>query len=60
MDWAIANARERGAPELYLSVFDHNHRAKKFYARYGFADIGACEFHVGTQIDEDRMWRRTL
>jgi len=60
MDWAIANARERGAPELYLSVFDHNHRAKTFYARYGFADIGPCEFRVGNQIDEDRMWKRAL
>src|SRR5258706_5587884 len=40
MEWAIANARERGAPEMYLSVFDHNHRAKAFYARYGFADVG--------------------
>jgi GNAT superfamily N-acetyltransferase len=60
MEWAIANARERGAPEMYLSVFDHNHRAKAFYARYGFADVGGCEFRVGNQIDDDRMWKRAL
>ena len=60
MEWAVANARERGAPEMYLSVFDHNHRAKKFYARYGFADVGGCEFRVGNQIDDDRMWKRSL
>src|SRR5215208_3503634 len=60
MEWAIANSRERGAPELYLSVFDHNHRAKRFYARHGFADVGRCEFRVGNQIDEDRMWMRAL
>ncbi len=60
MDWAIAKARERGAPELYLSVFDHNHRAKRFYARYGFADVGPCTFRVGEQLDDDRMWRRPL
>lgn len=60
MRWAIATARARGAPELYLSVFHHNHRAKRFYARYGFADIGPCEFRVGDQIDEDRMWWRAL
>ena len=58
--WAIETARERGAPELYLSVFDHNHRAKAFYTRFGFADVGRCEFKVGNQIDEDRMWRRSL
>jgi diamine N-acetyltransferase len=60
MEWAIETARTKGAPELYLSVFDHNHRAKRFYARYGFTDIGRCEFRVGDQIDEDRMWRRSL
>jgi len=60
MEWAVANARERGAPELYLSVFDHNHRAKAFYARFGFADVGPCQFRVGNQIDEDRMWMRPL
>jgi ribosomal protein S18 acetylase RimI-like enzyme len=60
MDWAIANARERGAPEIYLSVFDHNLRAKKFYARYGFADVGGCEFRVGNQVDDDRIWMRAL
>jgi GNAT superfamily N-acetyltransferase len=60
MDWAIATARDRGAPELYLSVFDHNHRAKRFYARYGFEDVGGCIFRVGEQLDEDRMWRRAL
>jgi GNAT superfamily N-acetyltransferase len=59
-DWAIANARERGAPELYLSVFDHNLRAKAFYARYGFEDVGGCEFRVGNQIDQDRIWKRAL
>ncbi len=60
MEWAIARVGERGAPELYLSVFDHNHRAKRFYTRYGFADVGPCTFRVGDQIDDDRMWRRTL
>ncbi len=60
MEWAIERARERGAPELYLSVFDHNHRAKRFYARYGFEDVGRCAFQVGEQTDEDRMWKRRL
>ena len=60
MEWAAARASERGAPELYLSVFDHNHRAKRFYARYGFADVGPCTFRVGEQLDDDRMWRRPL
>ena len=60
MEWAIEAARSRGAPELYLSVFDHNHRAKRFYSRYGFEDVGPCEFRVGDQIDDDRVWRKSL
>jgi diamine N-acetyltransferase len=60
MEWAIAEARSRGAPELYLAVFDHNHRAKRFYGRYGFEEVGRCGFQVGDQIDDDRMWRKRL
>ena len=60
MNWGIATARSRGAPELYLSVFDHNHRAKRFYSGHGFEDVGPCEFRVGDQIDADRMWRKIL
>ena len=60
MKWSIAKARSLGAPELYLSVFDHNHRAKRFYSNHGFEDVGPCEFRVGDQIDADRMWRKIL
>src|SRR3546814_1607054 len=34
MAWVIAEAKARGAQELYLSVFIANHRARRFYARY--------------------------
>jgi diamine N-acetyltransferase len=60
MEWAIERARERGAPELYLTVFDHNERAKRFYTRYGFADVGLCWFELGGRTYEDRIWRRDL
>ena len=36
MDWALDEARRRGARQLYLSVFIDNHRARRFYERYGF------------------------
>ena len=36
MDWVIAEARRRGAEEIFLSVFVDNLRAQRFYARYGF------------------------
>ena len=55
MDWAIAEARTRGADTLALSVFVDNHRAKRFYARYGFVDVGRYDFPVGEHVDEDRL-----
>lgn len=60
MNWAFSTARERGADELYLTVFDHNERAKRFYARYGFAEVGRCTFTLGDRLDDDRIWRVQL
>lgn len=60
MAWAVTAARERGAGELYLTVFDHNERAKKFYARHGFEEVGHCTFTLGDRVDDDRVWRKVL
>jgi len=60
MDWAIAEARARRAPELILSVFIDNHRARRFYERYGFEEIGRFIFMVGEQPDDDRIMRLRL
>ena len=60
MDWAIAEARDRGAEELYLSVFTENERAQRFYARFGFVEAGRQKFMVGTHADEDIVMRRAL
>jgi len=55
MDWAVASARATGAERMTLSVYVDNHRAKAFYARYGFEDVGRYDFPVGEHIDEDRL-----
>jgi ribosomal protein S18 acetylase RimI-like enzyme len=60
MDWAIASARARGVARIVLSVYVDNHRAKRFYARYGFREIGKYEFRVGNHIDDDRIWSLDL
>ncbi len=60
MDWGMAEARRRGAGELYLSVFTGNDRARRFYARYGFEDVGPYAFMVGNQADEDIIMRLAL
>lgn len=60
MDWALAEARRRGAAEIYLSVFVDNHRARKFYDRHGFEAVGRYDFMVGTHADEDIIMRLKL
>lgn len=58
--WAKDTARTRNAPEIWLSVFTENPRARRFYARHGFAEIAPYHFMVGSQADEDILCRATL
>ncbi len=60
MHWALDRARALGAPEIYLTVFDHNERAKRFYMRNGFAEFGHCSFRLGGRTYDDRVRRKTL
>jgi GNAT superfamily N-acetyltransferase len=60
MDWVVAEARGRGAEELYLSVFTDNHRARSFYARHGFEAVGPYIFMVGSHEDQDIIMRAKL
>lgn len=60
MDWTLDEARARGAQELYLTVFPENHRACRFYDRYGFVAVGRYDFMVGNHADEDLIMRKLL
>ena len=60
MGWALDTARDRGAEELYLTVFTDNHRARRFYERYGFEYLGPYKFMVGNHLDEDIIMRLKL
>jgi diamine N-acetyltransferase len=60
MAWVLDEARRRGAPALYLSVYVDNHRARRFYDRYGFAFVQRYDFMVGSQADEDHILRLEL
>jgi diamine N-acetyltransferase len=60
MEWALNRARQGGAEEVYLSVYVDNHRARRFYERYGFEFVKPYAFMVGTQADEDLILRLGL
>ena len=60
MEWAITTARADGAAALFLTVWEENARALRFYRRHGFAHVGDHDFPVGTQIDRDLIMRLGL
>jgi GNAT superfamily N-acetyltransferase len=60
MAWAIKEAKRAGAKDLYLSVFEDNHRARRFYDRYGFEHVCDYAFMVGYHADLDHVMRLAL
>ena len=60
MRWVIDRARDKRADHLYLSVFTENHRARRFYEKYGFEPEGTYAFMVGSHADEDIVMRLKL
>ena len=60
MKWALTEAAARGAQELVLSVYIDNHRARRFYERYGFEAVGKYDFMVGSHADEDLILRHII
>jgi ribosomal protein S18 acetylase RimI-like enzyme len=59
-DWAIEESRARAVQDLYLTVWSENHRARRFYDRRGFEEVGNYPYVVGTTVDDDRILRLTL
>ena len=53
-------ASRRGARTLWLGVWEHNGRAKAFYRKNGFVDVGSHVFMVGTDAQTDRIMVRQL
>ena len=60
MDRVKAEARGRGAETLWRGVWEHNARARAFYAKCGFADVGEHVFLFGTDPQTDRVMTTPL
>jgi ribosomal protein S18 acetylase RimI-like enzyme len=55
MERANELARQRGCRTIWLGVWEHNARAKAFYRRWGFRDVGSQLFILGTDPQTDRI-----
>ena len=50
-----SDAYLRGGRTLWLGVWERNERAKAFYQKSGFVDVGSHVFMVGTDAQTDRI-----
>ncbi len=41
------------ASAVYLGVWENNHPAQRFYARYGFSPVGEYAYYVGSHADRE-------
>jgi len=55
-----AEVRRRGARTLWLGVWERNARAKAFYGKHGFTDVGSHTFMLGNDKQVDRVWVRSI
>jgi ribosomal protein S18 acetylase RimI-like enzyme len=53
-------ARARHATTIWLGVWEHNLRARAFYRKCGFADVGAHTFVLGSDRQTDLIMARTV
>ena len=60
MDWVLGTAASKAARHIQLSVYFDNHRARRFYERYGFHAVGRYDFMVGSHADEDIVLRHVV
>lgn len=60
LTWAIEQARQRGAKEIYLGVWENNQRAISVYETRNFETVGTYNFDVGGKQDNEVIMRKKL
>ena len=60
LEHAISVANEGGKKYIWLGVWEHNEKAKRFYQKNGFYRIGEHSFVVGDDVQIDFVMRKDL
>lgn len=60
MEEVEREAGRRGADVLWLAVWERNERARAFYRRTGFSDVGSQQFVLGADRQTDRVMAKPL
>ncbi len=59
MKASLDEAARRGCDSIWLDVWDHNLRARAFYSRWGFAEMGTQSFQLGDDLQNDLLMQAT-
>jgi ribosomal protein S18 acetylase RimI-like enzyme len=60
MQECIETAAGRGLETLWLGVWEHNHRAIRFYQKWGFEEVGSHIFQLGGDAQTDLIMQKSL
>lgn len=59
-DQTIQCANELNKQEIWLGVWEHNHKALAFYRKHGFVQTGAHTFYMGDDAQVDLIMAKPL
>lgn len=59
-DQAVMCANELEKREIWLGVWEHNHKALAFYRKHGFVQTGAHTFYMGDDAQVDLIMAKPL
>lgn len=60
MQASLDEAAVRGYETVWLSAWERNERALRFYERWGFRVVGTTEFGLGKDVQSDVVMERAL
>lgn len=58
MDECLSLAKNLDHDVIWLGVWEHNPRAKRFYEKYGFTYVGTHIFQLGSDAQTDLLMQR--
>ena len=60
MEACIGEAKQRGYQTLWLGVWEHNPRARAFYRKWNFHEVGTHVFQLGDDPQTDILMQRSI
>jgi len=60
MEACVQEAVRRGCDTLWLDVWEKNQRARRFYRKWGFTEVGTQPFQLGDDLQSDLLMQRPV